>query len=845
MEQSIKVMKFGGTSVGNASCMRSVMDIIINEQSPNIVVISAMEGITNLLLQSAHYAAGGQTEDALLASRQILHRYNETIDQLIHDFQTKRTMKELAQSSIKEFVTICKSIAILGEHTSRILDVIVSRGERFSARLIYHALLEKGHKVTFVDSTEFLFLKKSGRQILPNLEKCKIKASEVLHPLHREFYTIITTGYIACGPEGRVTTLGRGGSDYSASLISQCYPAKELILYKEVEGLLTADPTKVTSARIVPQLHYREAAELAYFGAKILHPRCIIPLVKAKIPVTIKNTFNQDFPGTLIDAEENNHSMPVKALTSISEQVLFSVEGKGMLGVPGIAGRTFNTLAKENISVSFISQSSSESNICFVVPQEQKSEAKSLLINEFHWELKNCLIDRINTTSHLSIIALVGLGMKGTPGIAARTFSALAKKNINITAIAQGSSELNISFAVADENVKEALNLLHDEFMLNQLEPRPSLQQTPVNLHLYGFGQIGQTLLKQLLNQKEYFEHSLSLAISIKSVFDRSGGLLFEDEFVEKDFIRLTELKKSGTKIDEMDFLHTKPLKNIYALQEKGFLNQDKGGIDIFVDNTDFDEVKPIKWALNNGMNCVMSNKKPLAYSWQEFKKLQHIADTHKLKIRYEATVGAGLPIIDTLHKLSDTGDEIISIQGCLSGSLGWILSKMEEGYAFSEALEGAHKHGYTEPNPLEDISGNDVARKALILARYLGNPISWEDVKLEPLCKIDLSFKDVEQLLIYAKNFNQDFERQFKEAIEKQCTLRYIASITKDHVSVQLQEVPLESAFGRLKGTSNQVEIVTKRYQHNHLIVSGPGAGAEVTAAGVLNDIIHIFHAV
>lgn len=835
MNKKVEVCKFGGSSVATPKNIANALSVICRHEGPLITVVSAMGGVTDRLLTSAIQASQGQLEECKLTCSHMQKRYTEAIEELCTDEAEAKKLRQYADESINEFESICKSLKVLNEHTPRILDAIVARGERFCAMLFCAALKDKGKKAIYVDGTELIALADQYDLLSPDMESCKKLALEKIIPLFENYEVIMVPGFIGKGPIGEVRTLGRGGSDYSATILARSIDAEKVTLYKEVDGLLTADPRFVKDARVVSELHYREATELAYYGAKVLHPRTIIPLIDKKIPLVVKSSFNPDFPGTFISCTAKESQYPVKALTAMQGQALIAVEGKGMIGVPGIAARTFSSMAQANISISFISQSSSEASICYVVPKEQAEQAIKTLKDEFHWELKHHLIEDLHAFKGLAIVAVVGLGMVGAPGIAARTFNAIAEKSVNIIAIAQGSSELNISFAIKENQVKEALVALHNEYRLDKLQALPYRNGRSIDLCLYGFGQIGQTLSKQIIQQKSYFEDMLQIQCKQIAIADRSGMWIEEaglttSELEEAIALKLSQQNLLSAQKDQIQCPMPKALEKLFDIPlHRG----------IFVDLTADESYEVLMEALDQNFHIVLANKKPMAVNQLQFDKLFERAKQRNLNIRYEATVGAGLPILDTIQKLSSAGDEIYSIQGCLSGTLGYIMTAIEDGSSFSEAVKSAYEQGYTEPDPREDLSGMDVARKALILARTLGYQLNIEDIELTPLFRPDLSHSEVKQFLVNLRQQDEEMQALHKKALSEKKTLRYLASINQGQIKVGIEAVEDHSPLGRLRGTNNQVTICSRRYKENPMIVTGPGAGAEVTAAGVLNDIV------
>lgn len=835
---AFKVYKFGGTSVGNAEIIHRATEIIRSNNTKTMVVVSAMGGTTDKLLHGARQSALGDLSHSAAATSDFHFRHSEAIDALIHNSLRRASLERFLRESAEEYEAICQSLKILQDFTARILDVTVARGERMMAKIVAGALDEQGCRCAFIDPTEIIFVERRAGIMVPNNEACLDAVRKRLLPLFESNDIVVMPGFFGSGADGELVTLGRGGSDYSATIIAALLKAESVTLFKEVDGLLTADPKFVKNARVIPQLHFREAAELAYYGAKVLHPRTIIPLLQDKIPLIIKNSFNPQYPGTTISNEVQRDSYPVKALTAIRGQTLITVEGSGMLGVPGIAGRIFSALATQEISISVISQASSEANICFVVPEEERQKAITALNNEFRFEIQHNHINSISDSRNLAVIAVVGMGMKGTPGIAARTFSALAKREVNVVAIAQGSSEFNISFVIDNNSLESSLQALHDEFQLEKLRALPSRAGIEAHVNIFGFGQIGTTLAKQISEQSEYFAKTMGITCSCISIADRSGIAVAEGGFTAEEIEHRINKKKSGQSL----FSESNPRSLMEVFSEyraKVFaLPAHKG---ILVDVTAEDTAPLILDALKHKVHVVLANKKPLAVEQDLYDELFRVAKENGVSLRYEATVGAGLPILDTIEKLESSGDCISEITGCLSGTLGYLMTRLEDGVSFSNAVQEAFTAGYTEPDPREDLSGLDVARKGLILLRRLRYRMNLCQVSLEPLFPEHLSDNNPEKFIKKLKSLDESFADRIYRAAKENCVLRYVARLSEGRLTVGIEAVPQASPLGRLRGAGNQVTIKTKRYDANPLVVSGPGAGAEVTAAGVLNDILAI----
>lgn len=808
-----------------------------------VAVVSAMNGVTDLLLGAARAAALDKTE-VQGAVDEFRRRHADLLAQIISARATRTALETMLEASTTELTAICESVRVLHELTPRTLDTVAARGERVLARIFAAFLEESGVASEFVDATEILFTERTLDGFTPDRARCDHAARKRLSPILRRGAVAVVPGFIAAGPDGVVVTLGRGGSDFSASLIARSLSASSVTLFKDVDGLMTADPKAVPEARVLPEMHYREAAELAFYGAKVLHPRTMIPLVEHGIPLYLRNSFNPGFPGTRIAGDVGAGEYPVKALTAIHSQALVSVEGTGMLGVPGIAARTFAALAQGGHSVSMISQASSEASICFVLPASEADDAVRALERAFAPEIANRLIDAVTVERPVSLVAVVGLGMAGKPGIAARTTAPLARDHINIRAIAQGSSELNITLAIKDGDTTAALRALHAEFQLDKLRPLPDTHGRETSVALFGFGQIGRALTRQLLQQATYFRHNLGLEMRIAAVSDRSGVLVEESGFDRAALESLMERKEQK-----------KPLASAKG-RARRTLSSDGDAIGaelgkalwqvplphpIFVDVTAIDDAPLVLAALEHGFNVVLANKKPLTAPQASFDALMAAARERGLELRYEATVGAGLPVLDTLKKLHEAGDRVHTVLGALSGTLGYVMTELEQGVPFSEAVKTAKALGYTEPDPKEDLSGMDVARKALILARTIGRKADLTDVEVEPLFPPELASLDPETFLARLPELDASLAQRVEEARKQKKVLRYLARIDKRALRVGPEAVAEGSPPARLKGLDNQIVLFTDRYKANPLVVTGPGAGAEVTAAGVLNDILAI----
>ncbi len=830
-----EIYKFGGVAVGSADAIRTAAAHVRRAPGRMVVVVSAMNGVTDLLLETAQAALRGDRDACLAAAEAYRKRYSDLAAELLG---RKHAIHAEVAESAAELVAMADSIRVLRELTPRAQDALVARGERMLARIFTAYLVAEKLPSSYVDALDVIITERRLGSLWPHFPKCEREAKKHILPLLDERRIVIVPGFLGRGPQGEVVTLGRGGTDFSAAILARSLGAGSVTLFKEVDGLMTADPKSVPSARVLPELHYREAAELAYYGAKVLHPRTMIPLVDARIPLLVRNTFREHFSGTRIAGDVKPGAYPVRALTAIHRQALVAIEGKGMMGVPGVAGRAFTRLSSAGHSVTMISQASSEASICFVVPEAEAEHAVRALIEEFEQERRAKLIDRIAAEKKIALIAVVGLGMRGRPGIAARTFSALSSAGVNIVAIAQGSSELNITAAVLEQDATRSLLALHAEYQLDKLRPLPDVTNREAKLTLLGFGQIGRALVRQLVAQEKHLRAELGTDIRCVAIADRSGIKIEEKGFTGPALQRLAKQKAGGARLfDRRSPLTLKQLQSMMR-EELWLLPSYRP---VLVDLTSEETAPLIQEALEQGFHIVLANKKPLAVAQIEFDRLMETARSRGLSLRYEATAGAGLPVLDTLAKLQEAGDRVESILGCFSGTLGYLMTALEDGKPFSAAVREAWELGYTEPDPRDDLSGTDVARKALILARTLGHRLELADIALEPLFGPEVDDADAKTFIAKLRKLDGAMAERVARAKREKKVLRYVARIGKRGIRVGIEAVPATSPMGGLRGTANQVAIYSKRYSKNPLVVTGPGAGADVTAAGVLNDIVAI----
>jgi bifunctional aspartokinase / homoserine dehydrogenase 1 len=826
------VHKFGGASLADSAAVRHAVDIIRrHRQEPTVVVVSAMAGTTDALLGVAQQAGAGESRTVASLIAQLRSRHAEVARALLPSGRARADVLAYISDLFEELESLAHGLRLLRELTPRTTDYLMSRGERLSARLVAAALESAGTKAKYVDALDLVHTDGAFGHAAPDFSRTDRSVQRTLLPLLARSIVPVVPGFIGASPDGEITTLGRGGSDLTATLLARGLGAARVSLWKDVPGLLTADPRVVPDARVIPQLHAREAAELAYYGAKVLHPRALIPVAGRRIPIFVRPFGDPDAPGTEVSERVAPNRFPVKALTAAGGQALVTVTGSGMLGVPGIAARTFAALQARQISVSLISQASSEHSICFSVPEALATDARDSLTREFAGEIARGEIDGVEVAPEMATVAVVGLGMHGTPGVAAGVFSALAAGRINVVAIAQGSSELNISVVVEARQAADAQRRIHAAFQLSRIAGGGVIQPERMEVILLGFGQIGRSLATMVGQVRRP-----ALDLKVAGVIDRSGYVFDPQGIAPRRLAALAADKRKGGRLADtprgIAGTADSAIQHIasYALTRP-----------VLVDLTADETAPALELGLTHGMDLVLANKRPLAGRRTVSESLWQTARARGRRVLHEATVGAGLPIIDTYHKLIESGDRVERIEGLLSGTLGYVLTEVSDGVAFSAAVRAAMSRGYTEPDPREDLSGMDVGRKALILARLLGYPgeLSRSAVEsLVPKWARGLTLKEFRDRL---EELDAGWRRRVEAAAAEGTVLRYVATVTPTRIAVGLRAVPTSSPLAALKGTDNQLVFTTARYKANPLVITGPGAGAEVTAAGVLNDILRL----
>jgi len=830
---TIDIHKFGGAALADADAIRGVIGIVARDKSQKVVVASAMLGVTDELVVLAHTAANGESSRATIDA--MSERHAAVARALGIDNEELRS--DLA-SGFEALDQICSRLPGHRAFPSALSDELLSYGDRLSARILAAALTTAGTPAQFVDAVDIVSADGPYGSATPDIARTTTTANELLRPLLDRGIVPVVPGFVGRARSGEIVTLGRGGSDLTATVLGRVLGAREVVLWKDVPGLLTADPRVVPDARLIPTLHVREASELAYYGAKVLHPRSLIAL-EPGTRLVIRPYADPSAKGTEIVVERERRQgarrtrRPVKALTAISGQTLLTIAGNGMVGVPGVAARAFGALERAGVSVSLISQASSEHSICMGIPTTAADVAAAALREAFAEELVRHEIDAIEVRPDLATIAVVGLGMAGTPGVAARLFSALAEDEVNIVAIAQGASELNISVVIDGNDAAKAQRAIHHAFRLGKIGGGTAIHPEHADVVILGFGQIGRELAMQMAHRAA---HAADGQARIVGLVDRSGYVFDARGISAKRLQALADAKVARTPLSRVRHgVHATADEAIAAMTGHALSRP------ILVDVTAGDTVPVLVKAIERGMDVVLANKRPLAGSETDARSLAQSAAANDRRVLHEATVGAGLPIIDTIQKLAESGDQILRIEGSPSGTLGYLLSEMGRGTAFSLALKTAMRLGYTEPDPRDDLSGMDVARKALILGRLIGFSGEISNVEVESLVPVALREVPLDVFLSRLSEADGEWEQRIREAREAGTVLRYRATVTKRDARVGIVAVDAKSSLASLAGTDNHFSFTTRRYRANPLVITGPGAGAAVTAAGVLNDVLKL----
>lgn len=824
----MKVLKFGGTSVGSPATIRSLIDIlkVYHQRGDQFaVVFSAFSKVTDTLLDMAHKASKGDIS-YLEVLENLRARHTDAIEALLEPDRRAAIEKHIL-SNFEALGNVLQGIFLLREASARSLDFVVSFGERNSAAIIAHAMDQAGIPAEFLDARDVLRTDAHFGSAKIDFDETNrlLTAHFAAHPKVQS-----VTGFIGSTSDGLTTTLGRGGSDYTAAILGAALNAEVIEIWTDVDGVLTADPRRVKKAFTLSSMTYREAMEMSHFGAKVIYPPTILPALAKGIPLRIKNTFNPTFEGTYIGENPPAASMTaletdsgwggaIKGISSINQVCLLTLQGSGMFGVPGIAARLFNALAQVGVNIVIITQGSSESSITFAVSPAQAKLAQKAAEKEFAYEIRETLVEPLKIETDLSVVAVVGENMRYRPGISGRLFQALGKNGVNIVAIAQGSSELNISVVVDAMYETKALNAIHEAFFLSDTKT--------LHLYLVGVGLIGGTLIRQIQSQADFLREKRNLEIKIIGLANSRRMLLLENG------IDLDNWKNALDGGESFSMLR-------FTEQMKAFNLPNA----IFVDSTASADVAAFyEHILDASISISTPNKLAASSPYADYQRLKQLANRRGVQWRYETNVGAGLPIITTLNDLIHSGDRIVKIEGILSGTLSFIFNTFcdaKEKASFSAIVREAKKRGLTEPDPRDDLSGSDVRRKLLILARESGLPLESKDVELEQILPdACLQAPSVEAFFVALEQSDEHFEGLRRAAADKGKVLRFVARLEEGRASIVLQQFDQQHPFYFLDGSDNMVVFTTDRYRERPLVVRGPGAGAEVTAAGVFAEVI------
>ncbi|MEN6599380.1 MAG: bifunctional aspartate kinase/homoserine dehydrogenase I [Rectinema sp.] len=805
----MKILKFGGTSTGSPEALKSLVSIV-QKSGEKILVVSALSGTTDTLLASAKLASEGGDWQSAFAS--IRERHFSMISALLQP-----PHKEIATVEIKvlldELSSLLLGISLVQDLSPRTLDLVASYGERLSATIIVQTLFQAGLNAEVVDARKLIITdnKFGAAHWLESETIQRVKS------FFADFTQIaVVTGFIASTMDGVTTTLGRGGSDLTASILAACLEAEEIQIWTDVDGIMTADPRAVHDAFVIPEISYLEAMEMSHFGAKVLHPPAILPAMDRGIPVRILNTFSPDKPGTRIVKQGVPSSWPIRGIASIPSISLLLLQGPGLPGVAGIAARMFAALASEGINIILITQGSSELSICCAVLPEDAEKGALVLKEEFKYEIGTGTIQSPSIEQDLSVIAVVGEMMKHRAGISGRVFKALGRNGINVVAIAQGSSELNISIVISALDRNKAMCSIHDAFFLAGVRT--------VNVFLVGTGLIGSTLLTQVAAQHERLFRDRSIRVRIAGIAN-SRHMLIDSKGIDLENWR--EALQSGNKTDISAFI-----REILNLNLQNAC---------FCDCTASEDITHhYETLLSASISIVTPNKRANSGSFSNYQRLVNIARDMDVPYRYETTVGAGLPVIGTIQDLVASGDEILRIEAVLSGTISFIFNNLGKGSSFSELLAEAKLRGYTEPDPRDDLSAKDIIRKMIILAREAGFSLEESQIQIESLVpKRIIHALSIEEFLALLPEMDEMMRKSCDSASRSGRVLRYVAIVTPMEARLSLSSFGPDSPFYSLSGTDNMVVITSKRYSQNPLVIRGPGAGAEVTAGGVFADIL------
>ncbi len=845
-QHNFVVHKFGGTSVANSDRYKGVAEIMTTnlhltdknnskiQTGVKAIVVSAMSKVTDALIELTNLAKN--RDEKYLSQLEVLYqKHIQAVQELLTE---ENDLLNTIKSDFEDIKEILRGLWLIQSASMQAVELVSGYGEVWSAQILNAYLQKLGKKSAWLDARQILEIDSTENSVLIHWDSSQKKMSDWLldkkwtkqkNTTADELEYIVITGFVASTKQGIPTTLKRNGSDFSASIFGSLLQASEISIWTDVDGVLSADPRLVPEAVVLDDMSYNEATELAYFGAKVVHPSTMAPAISKKIPIWIRNTFHPKKQGTLIHFKSKSN-LPVKGFSIIEKVALVNVEGTGMIGIPGVAQRLFGALKEVNISVIMISQASSEQSICFAVMAENADLAKQTLEKCFFAELHHGSIQRIDVSKECSVLAAVGDNMISQPGIAAKFFSALGQAGVNIRAIAQGSSERNISVVIDRKESIKALRAAHAGFFLSS---------HTLSVGIIGVGWIGKTFIKQLSESLESLKNIHKIDIRVRGIANSKNMCLSESaiDLIHFNFENLKEPKKQN---------HFETL-NLDLLNFSKHIKTDYIPHAVIIDCTADAVVanQYVSW-LEKGIHVITPNKKANAGDLDYYLKLKDTEKKSERHYLYETTVGAGLPIINTLRDLVRTGDKIIEVEGILSGTLSFLFNSFNGQSQFSEIVRLAKEQGYTEPDPRDDLSGTDVARKLVILGREIGLKIQLSDVKVESLVPEELKKLSIAEYMDRIADYDQYWQNKLQDCHQKNQVLRYVGRLSVDtnqqvQLSVQLKAYSKDHAFAMVKLTDNIIAFKTFRYQKQPLIVQGPGAGPDVTAGGVFADLLRL----
>lgn len=809
----MKVMKFGGTSVGSAPNILRVRDIISKEKGSLVVVVSAFGGITDKLMETSMLASYGN-EDYEFNFKEIIETHLSVIEDLGFEKNIKEEVTSKTNELLDELSNIFKGVFLINDLSQRTSDKIVSYGEKLSSQIIRYVL----NDFELLDSTQLIKTNAAFGKHTPDIE---LSSTLIKNAFGSSSGRILVAGFISASKSnGEITNLGRGGSDYTAAIFASALEADVLEIWTDVDGFMSADPKVISGAYVIENLTFTEATELCNFGAKIIYPPTIFPVYHKNIPIRIKNTFRPELPGTYIshDGGTRNKRALIKGISSIADTCLLTIQGLGMVGVIGVNFRIFRALANRGISVFLVSQASSENSTSIGIRSADAKEAVEVLENEFAQEIALGSINRVLLERDLATVAIVGENMKYTPGIAGRLFQTLGKSGISVIACAQGASEVNISFVIRNKHLRKALNSIHDSFFLWDYKV--------LNLFIVGTGIIGGNLIEQIKKQRPKLMEQYSLKLNVVGIAN-SRKAAFCREGIELENYK--DILDKGGIASSPGILQDKILDmNIFNA--------------IFVDCTASEGIASIyENLLANNISVVTANKIAASSAYDNYINLKNIARERNVKFLFETNVGAGLPIINTMNSLTNSGDKIIKIEAVLSGTLNFIFNTISDDIPFSKAVKMSKDMGFAEPDPRVDLCGMDVIRKLIILTREAGYKVEQKDVKTNLFIPQKYFDGSLDEFWTTINEVDEEFENRRKKLEQDGKHLRFVAKYENGHSEIGLREVDIHHPFYELEGSNNIIQITTERYNEYPMIIKGYGAGADVTAAGVFSDIISI----